>query len=1218
MAEAASPHLSLPSGLLELCALLGAPRDSLRSLEQVAYKKGVKHLSALLDPEVLSIFVPPFISKEDSQTAGANCGTLGKTRMRSLRKKREKPRPEQWKGLPGPPRAPEPEDVAVPGGVDLLTLPQLCFPGGVCVATEPKEDCVHFLVLTDVCGNRTYGVVAQYYRPLHVFNMKSLQIVLPARADPESPILDLDLHLPLLCFRPEKVLQILTCILTEQRIVFFSSDWALLTLVTECFMAYLYPLQWQHPFVPILSDQMLDFVMAPTSFLMGCHLDHFEEVSKEADGLVLINIDHGSITYSKSTDDNVDIPDVPLLAAQTFIQRVQSLQLHHELHAAHLLSSTDLKEGRAHRRSWQQKLNCQIQQTTLQLLVSIFRDVKNHLNYEHRVFNSEEFLKTRAPGDHQFYKQVLDTYMFHSFLKARLNRRMDAFAQMDLDTQSEEDRINGMLLSPRRPTVEKRASRKSSHLHVTHRRMVVSMPNLQDIAMPELAPRNSSLRLTDTAGCRGSSAVLNVTPKSPYTFKIPEIHFPLESKCVQAYHAHFVSMLSEAMCFLAPDNSLLLARYLYLRGLVYLMQGQLLNALLDFQNLYKTDIRIFPTDLVKRTVESMSAPEWEGAEQAPELMRLISEILDKPHEASKLDDHVKKFKLPKKHMQLGDFMKRVQESGIVKDASIIHRLFEALTVGQEKQIDPETFKDFYNCWKETEAEAQEVSLPWLVMEHLDKNECVCKLSSSVKTNLGVGKIAMTQKRLFLLTEGRPGYLEISTFRNIEEVRRTTTTFLLRRIPTLKIRVASKKEVFEANLKTECDLWHLMVKEMWAGKKLADDHKDPHYVQQALTNVLLMDAVVGTLQSPGAIYAASKLSYFDKMSNEMPMTLPETTLETLKHKINPSAGEAFPQAVDVLLYTPGHLDPAEKVEDAHPKLWCALSEGKVTVFNASSWTIHQHSFKVGTAKVNCMVMADQNQVWVGSEDSVIYIINVHSMSCNKQLTAHCSSVTDLIVQDGQEAPSNVYSCSMDGMVLVWNVSTLQVTSRFQLPRGGLTSIRLHGGRLWCCTGNSIMVMKMNGSLHQELKIEENFKDTSTSFLAFQLLPEEEQLWAACAGRSEVYIWSLKDLAQPPQRVPLEDCSEINCMIRVKKQVGWRARHPQHPRQVSLALAASPCSREPAARPRALLPSPLRAPLLTGTCRVGANGPTGHHVLVSWCGPSTPQRIPPNWMASNDRT
>lgn len=37
-------------------------------------------------------------------------------------------------------------------------------------------------------------------------------------------------------------------------------------------------------------------------------------------------------------------------------------------------------------------------------------------------------------------------------------------------------------------------------------------------------------------------------------------------------------------------------------------------------------------------------------------------------------------------------------------------------------------------------------------------------------------------------------------------------------------MAAKKEVFEANLKTECDLWYLMVKEMWAGKKLAEDHK----------------------------------------------------------------------------------------------------------------------------------------------------------------------------------------------------------------------------------------------------------------------------------------------------------------------------------------------------------------------------------------------------------
>lgn len=87
--------------------------------------------------------------------------------------------------------------------------------------------------------------------------------------------------------------------------------------------------------------------------------------------------------------------------------------------------------------------------------------------------------------------------------------------------------------------------------------------------------------------------------------------------------------------------------------------------------------------------------------------------------------------------------------------------------GQQKQVDPEVFRFFYTIWKETEAEAQDVDLPASVLEHLETNECVYKLSSSVKTSHGVGKIAMTQRRLFLLTDGRPGYVEITKFRDIE-------------------------------------------------------------------------------------------------------------------------------------------------------------------------------------------------------------------------------------------------------------------------------------------------------------------------------------------------------------------------------------------------------------------------------------------------------------------
>lgn len=47
-----------------------------------------------------------------------------------------------------------------------------------------------------------------------------------------------------------------------------------------------------------------------------------------------------------------------------------------------------------------------------------------------------------------------------------------------------------------------------------------------------------------------------------------------------------------------------------------------------------------------------------------------------------------------------------------------------------------------------------------------------------------------------------------------------------------------------------------------------------------------------------------------------MMVPKTTAETLKHKINPSLELAAPQAVDVLLYTPGKdtMTQSQPLED----------------------------------------------------------------------------------------------------------------------------------------------------------------------------------------------------------------------------------------------------------------------------------------------------------------
>ncbi len=96
---------------------------------------------------------------------------------------------------------------------------------------------------------------------------------------------------------------------------------------------------------------------------------------------------------------------------------------------------------------------------------------------------------------------------------------------------------------------------------------------------------------------------------------------------------------------------------------------------------------IFPVELLNTLVESLPAEERRMAERRPDLKRLISRVKreNERERARPMDGGtVKRFELPKKHLHMEDFVRRVQESGIVKDQGTIQRLFEALTVGGYK------------------------------------------------------------------------------------------------------------------------------------------------------------------------------------------------------------------------------------------------------------------------------------------------------------------------------------------------------------------------------------------------------------------------------------------------------------------------------------------------------------------------------------------------------
>ncbi|MEQ2266047.1 hypothetical protein XENORESO_017087, partial [Xenotaenia resolanae] len=78
--------------------------------------------SLLLEPEVLYVLAPPFLSRPAWNEA---LKSRGKRHRSFLRKKKENPSSDQSASEGNG----ESEDVGVPKNIDLMALPQLCFPG---------------------------------------------------------------------------------------------------------------------------------------------------------------------------------------------------------------------------------------------------------------------------------------------------------------------------------------------------------------------------------------------------------------------------------------------------------------------------------------------------------------------------------------------------------------------------------------------------------------------------------------------------------------------------------------------------------------------------------------------------------------------------------------------------------------------------------------------------------------------------------------------------------------------------------------------------------------------------------------------------------------------------------------------------------------------------------------------------------------------------------
>ncbi|CAB4014224.1 Hypothetical predicted protein, partial [Paramuricea clavata] len=106
---------------------------------------------------------------------------------------------------------------------------------------------------------------------------------------------------------PNNMIALFASMMFERRIIVTSKRLSLLTACTYSASLLLYPMHWQHVFIPVMPPSLLDYCSAPMPFLVGVHSSLMEKVrDMPLDDVVILDIDKQEIELTGECLDDVD------------------------------------------------------------------------------------------------------------------------------------------------------------------------------------------------------------------------------------------------------------------------------------------------------------------------------------------------------------------------------------------------------------------------------------------------------------------------------------------------------------------------------------------------------------------------------------------------------------------------------------------------------------------------------------------------------------------------------------------------------------------------------------------------------------------------------------------------------------------------------------------------------------------------------------------------
>lgn len=219
------------------------------------------------------------------------------------------------------------------------------------------------------------------------------------------------------CLDVDNLIKLFTAVLLERRILLRSHKYTLLTLVSEAICHLIYPFRWQHVYIPLLFFSGVDYIDAPTPYMMGLH-SGVDTTGLSMDGVVVVDLEYNSIMTSE------DIPPIPEPELSFLHDEILKLLQPNVIGIDCMKINMSEQYAKGVSRPWGEDHDFQLRIIFLRFFALFLSGYRNFIETSaNNIFNSQAFLKKRSRATNQpiesmpMITQFLDSQGFLDYVE---------------------------------------------------------------------------------------------------------------------------------------------------------------------------------------------------------------------------------------------------------------------------------------------------------------------------------------------------------------------------------------------------------------------------------------------------------------------------------------------------------------------------------------------------------------------------------------------------------------------------------------------------------------------------------------------------------------------------------------------------------------------------------------------------------------------------------